>query len=390
MSELAKLIAAEIQKQGPIPFARFMDLALYCPVYGYYEKEADTVGPRGDYYTSVSVGGLFGELLAAQFAAWLDGLRARWPGQALTVVEGGAHRGELAREILGRLREHYPALSAGLAYCLLEPSERRQSWQRQTLRHFLHQVRWARTWDAVGQIRGVVFSNELLDAFPVHRLAWDAARREWFEWGVNLAGHRFVWARLPSPASGQPPRPAAFPPALEKVMPDGFTIDLCPTAARWWRQAAASLRCGKLVTIDYGLTGEEAFLPERQNGTLRAYRRHRVTTDVLADPGEQDLTAHVDFSALQNLGQAAGLVTEAFVSQSQFLTAIACRSWNAEIPFPEWTPGRRRQFQTLTHPEHLGRRFLVLIQSRDTPGPASPMPPDDPSTMSFSAAEPPC
>jgi SAM-dependent MidA family methyltransferase len=132
----------------------------------------------------------------------------------------------------------------------------------------------------------------------------------------------------------------------------------------WWREAAGILGRGKLLTIDYGFEAEDFFRPERAGGSLRAYYRHHLNPDVLAQPGQQDLTTHVNFTALQQAGEAAGLNTERFASQAQFLTGIAPHLWQGEAPFGEWTPQQRRQFLTLTHPEHLGRPFRVLIQSR--------------------------
>ena len=119
---------------------------------------------------------------------------------------------------------------------------------------------------------------------------------------------------------------------------------------------------GRLLAIDYGFTAAEMFSPARTNGTLRAYFRHHVTDDLLANPGEQDLTAHVNFSAIQKAGEEAGLKTEGFCTQPQFLTRILQKAV-VEKSFAEWNAGRTRELQTLTHPEHLGRAFRVLVQS---------------------------
>jgi SAM-dependent MidA family methyltransferase len=207
----------------------------------------------------------------------------------------------------------------------------------------------------------VIFSNELLDSFPLHRLGWDTATRQWFEWGVALDAGQLGWTRLPL----REPQPADDQlAALAPVLPDGFTIELCPAAVEWWRTAASALRCGKLVTMDYGSSGEERFLPERPQGTARAYYRHHVSHNLLAHPGEQDLTAHVDFTALARAGERAGLTTEHFATQEKFLTDILQRLSRTEAAVGQWTTVQRRQFQTLTHPAHLGRAFRVLVQSR--------------------------
>ena len=357
MSTLIQIIHAEIAAFGVMPFARFMELALYCPEYGYYERQKDTVGRRGDFITSVSSGELFGQLLAFQFVGWLEQLRT--VDGALQIVEAGAHDGKLAGDILGWLQSNHPGLFERIQYVIVEPSPRRQAWQRETLLGFTPHVRWLSQIAEPGhdKLNGIIFSNELLDAFPVCRHGWDAKNRQWFEWGVTVEAGKFVWARLQASGFG------ISHPELEAVLPDNYTIETSPAAGAWWRAAAESLARGRLLAIDYGFTGAERFSPARTHGTLRAYSRHRVSDDLLANPGQQDLTAHVDFSALQQVGEAAGLTTECFSTQPQFLTRILEKAVR-EKSFKDWPPGRTRQLQTLTHPEHLGRAFNVLVQSR--------------------------
>jgi SAM-dependent MidA family methyltransferase len=168
-----------------------------------------------------------------------------------------------------------------------------------------------------------------------------------------------------------------------EVLPDNYTIETSPAAENWWREAAGVLARGKLLAIDYGFTADEMFSPARTRGTLRAYFQHHATDDLLANPGDQDLTAHVNFSAIQKAGEAAGLTTESFQTQPQFLTqilgnALKDKSFGELVASSSdedglvaskrsedgWNAVRTRQFQTLTHPEHLGRAFRVLVQSR--------------------------
>jgi SAM-dependent MidA family methyltransferase len=409
------VIREEIQQKGPISFARFMELALYCPETGYYEANKDTVGRGGDFVTSVSVGSLFGELLAFQFAEWLkagageresgSGKAARatgnTPGEEFTIVEAGAHDGQLAGDILAWLQIHRAELFAQLAYVIIEPSLRRREWQRETLKSFAPHVRWisgiassahlpcgrvlaptggdGSTASADGPIKGVIFSNELLDAFPVRRFGWDAGKKVWFEWEVALQEAKFVWARGADtwPANSVPKRPLAggspaprwpaslrdLPPSLLDVLPDGYVVESCPAAAQWWGETAGTLAQGKLLTIDYGYSAEGLVSPARPHGTLRTYHRHQVADDLLANPGGQDLTAHVNFTAIQTAGEAAGLRTEQLCTQPQFLTRILQKAI-AERSFAHLSAKQVRQFQTLTHPEHLGRSFRVLVQGR--------------------------
>jgi len=364
-----------------------MELALYCPKFGYYERGADRVGCHGDFYTSVSTGSLFGEMLAYQFALWLEDVETRnagcrtggaergvhfafgVPRSAFQLVEGGAHDGQLALDIMNWLQRHRPHLLDRLEYWLIEPSQERQVWQRAKLEPVAGRVFWAQSLQSLptGGVHGVIFSNELLDAFPVHRLAWDRTSRKWIEWGVGWRGDHFVWSRLIDVKRDWDSELARagfdLTPELKAVLPDGFVIEHCPAAETWWRQAAAALCHGWLLTIDYGFIAEQFLAPGRGKGTLRAYRRHQVSGDVLANPGEQDLTAHVNFTQIQRAGEEEGLKTEGFFTQARFLTAIAGRMW------PDATgalsPSQARQFQSLTHPEHLSRSFRALVQSRN-------------------------
>jgi SAM-dependent MidA family methyltransferase len=361
MKTLVQLIHSEtIARGGVLPFSRFMELALYCPKLGYYETKKDSVGRHGDFYTSASVGDLFGQLLAFQFAEWLEQLKSKSLG--LKIVEVGAHNGQLAMDILAWLQSNRPALFEQLEYCVIEPSATRQEWQRETLKGFNGKVRWLSGFESES-FNGIIFSNELLDAFPVHRLGWDAGQKKWFEWGVTSNAGQFVWLKIQKPGLELPPLILNLPASLLEVLPDGFTIEISPVAEEWWRAAAHSLNRGKLMTVDYGLVDDELFLPPRKNGTLRAFFQHHFADDLLARPGEQDLTAHVNFSAIQRAGEDAGLKTDFFSSQAKFLTQIIGKTLKDKT-FGEWTPARGRQFQTLTHPEHLGRAFQVLVQSR--------------------------
>jgi SAM-dependent MidA family methyltransferase len=402
LNEVGERIAGEIADKGAITFARFMDVALYCPNCGYYEKEEDIIGRRGDYYTNVSVGSLFGELLAYQFAEWLQQIQesrtevsgsdsagtARGRGEGMRIVEAGAHRGDLARDVLGWMRKYRPGLFDRLEYWIVEPSDRRRNWQRERLRDYGDIVHWAKEMAGASSgslpgshapgaagVRGIIFSNELLDAMPMHLVGWDAKSRVWFEWGVTAQAGRLVWTRMFDGAPGTTIQQSSagastfhfelpVESALLDALPDGFTTEVCPAAEEWWRAAASALACGKLLTFDYGLTAEEYFMPERKAGTVRGYHRHQPGNEVLAHPGDQDITAHVNFTALRAAGESAGLSTDSFLPQAQFLTGVAARIWTDEVSFGDWTPERTRQFQTLTHPEHLGRSFRVLVQSR--------------------------
>lgn len=364
MTFLERKILEELAKAPAMSFARFMELALYCPDYGFYEKEPDTIGKGGHFYTSVSIGKVFGELLAFRFAQWL--------GEAPTmIVEAGAHDGRLALDVLDWLQHYRPALYANLTYCLIESSSRRRSWQEQTLAVHSGKTRWLPDLlhlRANGGTPRIIFSNELLDAFPVHVLRWNSSARKWIEMGVAHDGQQYCWMPLgQAPAEVGPFLPEQV---LCPALPDGYQVEISPSAIQWWKQAAQLPGIVRLLTFDYGFSAEDRWAAERQSGTLRAYDRHRSSLEVLHEPGERDITAHVDFPALKAAGEAAGLVTAQYTTQGRYLSKIAADAG----PDWHWTPERTHQFQTLTHPDHLGASFKVLEQAGTVPlerGPAA-------------------
>jgi SAM-dependent MidA family methyltransferase len=361
MNCLILRIQEEIKRRGPITFARYMELALYAPGLGYYEKQRE-IGRRGDFFTSVSVGPLFGELLACQFARWLA---QEGNFEKLQIIEPGAHQGMLSADILGWLHRRQPELFARLEYCLVEPSSTRRKWQEQTLHDWLPKIKWLEDIAEAGaaQASRIIFSNEFLDAMPVHRLAWDAAGKKWEECRVACENGSFAWqqAALPPELAKYLPE---ISPELANFLPAGYVIELCPSAVAWWKKAAEALAHGKLLTIDYGVANEEWLRPERSGGTLRTYSRHHSSKELLDNPGENDITAHVNFSAIEAAGREAGLTTVELMEQGKFLTQILAQGHVEPCGLEEWTPSRTKQFQTLTHPDHLGRAFRVLIQSR--------------------------
>jgi len=304
------------------------------------------------------VGSLFGELLAFQFADWMD------QGSGFHLIEAGAHDGRLAADVLNWFSRHRPDLHAQLQYCILEPSQARQSRQNKTLAPWKDSVRWIRDWNEIPDqhIHGTIFSNELLDAFPHHRFVWAATRQSWVECGVGLKGDALVWLAVP-PELALKDHPAIAEKLLS-VLPDGFVTEYCPAAVRWWRAAARKLNSGRLLTLDYGLTSEEFFLPSRYQGTLRGYSGHRQIANPLANPGYQDLTAHVNFSELQQAGKSAGLQSLPLVSQAQFLTPIAARMLTRSANEEPWSEKNSRQLQSLIHPNNLGHLLKVLVQIR--------------------------
>jgi SAM-dependent MidA family methyltransferase len=349
-----RIIRGEIQQQGSITFARFMELALYAPGVGYYEREGGQTGRAGDFYTSVSVGPVLGFLLAH----WVARVCADF--ESIDLVEAAAHDGRLAGDVLDALSKFHPGTAERVRYTILEPSETRRAVQRRTLEPWADRVVWRAGWaDVTEPVRGVVFSNELLDAMPVHRLVWDAGRRRWQEWGVTVEAGRLAWCRR-DPEESLVPQELA---PLTDVLPEGFVVERSPAAAAWWSTAARSLGRGWLMALDYGFDEDSVIRPERAGGTARGYSKHRRVDDLLANPGEQDLTAHVDFPRLIREGEAQGLETVDFLPQGRWLGRWAMEVVSAGGEGARWLVERARGLQTLTHPAHLGHSLRVLVQA---------------------------
>ena len=348
---LARIIENEIVRSGVISFARYMELALYNRDHGYYRKSH--IGKAGDFFTSISVGPLFGQMLAYFLAKQLAGIEGQ-----LHIVEAGANDGALAADILSWLAQNRPEIAEKLQYFIVEPIDELQERQREKLQSVGQVaplgVKWVGAIEDIPAINGAIISNELLDAFPVHVFRWRRAEKQWREYGVDAEFAFIPLTSLPNWASES----LAELKPLEAYLPDQFTVEFSPAAETWWRRAAEQLKVGSLLTFDYGDESTGLWSPSRAHGTLRAYRNHKLVADVLADPGEQDITASVNFTRIRRAGEAVGLKSAPLQSQSHFLTQIA-----AEF-FANPTATEVRQFQTLTHPEHLGRSFKVLVQSR--------------------------
>lgn len=322
---------------GALPFPEFMRLALYDPDFGYYAAGSNQrVGRGGDFYTSVSVGGLFGQLLGQHFLSEQPGL-----GQ---IVEQGAHDGQLADDILS----HLPG---AIDYVIVEPFPALRTLQRTKLGD---RARWVDSIEEIeGGITGRFLCNELLDALPVHRLRLDAGR--WHEIHLNA---KFEELLLP-PSSTELESEIGI--VLEpRDLPDGYTTELHLEANAWARDLVGRMQPGARATvIDYGHVADDYYAPHRNDGTLRGYRDHKQVTRYLEHIGETDLTTSVNFTRIAEIANAP-----AAIDQHHYLIGAA-RPWLAEIESTGRAPDAAtqkllRQFQTLIHPAMMGRSFKVL------------------------------
>jgi len=335
---LVEMIREEIRSRGPQSFAWFMAQALYHPEHGYYSTDRAAIGLRGDYFTNVSVGPLFGELLAAQFAEIWERL-----GRVdnFLILEQGAHHGQFARDVLESARRRSPEFFSGLRYQIVEPFSALQDRQSQGLKEFGDRVLWRKSLDELEPFVGVHFSNELLDAMPVNlhgKL-------------VGLEGDKLVFVE----------RPGGTP--MNQAMLD------------WIDCLSTKLERGFVIAVDYGFSRAEF------REVLQVRAKHRALDSPFDEIGEADITAHVNWTDLADRAQANGLRVAGFTDQHHFLTGIISEFGRGGSPEPpaNTSPARtdwgqsplpsdsktKRALQTLLHPEMLGRSFQVLALAKD-------------------------
>ena len=364
MTDLENIIRDEIRTRGPMQFDRFMELALYYPGLGYYAKTSgpSPIGRSGDFYTSVSVGPLFGRLLARQFFQMWQLLGKP---SSFWIIEQGAHDGQLACDILEWCRAEAPEFLEVIRYAIVDASKSLTIRQKCAPEEKLvPYISWFENLESVAAEKpvGVFFSNELVDAFPVRGIV--RKKGEWLESFVDIDNDgNLVWTNKPI----QDPELKQAVQALPLLPIEGYTTEINLRARQWMAQVGRVLSRGYVVTIDYGFPASIYYADFRSEGTLSAYRKHLRYGDVLTQPGEQDITAHVDFTALARAGEAAGLATLGFLDQQHFLMGVAHDELSGAEGPPLGISKNLRAWNTLTHPDYLGATFQVLLQGRDAP-----------------------
>ncbi|MEP0914141.1 class I SAM-dependent methyltransferase [Leptolyngbya sp. GB1-A1] len=384
---IADRIAASPQQR--VTFAEFMDLALYEPQHGYYARFQSKIGAQGDFATSPHLGADFGELLAVQFAQMWEKLDRPNP---FTLVEMGAGQGLLAQDIVRYLHRHYFECFAALRYVIVEKSPAFAAEQQARLRSLIDswgEVAW-HTWDEISSdsIVGCCFSNELVDAFPVHRVT--IANGKLQEIYITVSSEPTPDPALASDAHfadahfietiGELSTPR-FAEYFQQIgvdltpYPDGYRTEVNLAAIDWLHTVADRLHQGYLLTIDYGYPAHRYYSPTRSAGTLQCYYRHAHHDNPYRAIGHQDITAHVDFTALEQYGTPAGLDPIGFTQQGLFLMALGLgdRLTALSQPDPDLTLQiilqRREALHGLINPMGLGN-FGVLIQAKGLSGDA--------------------
>lgn len=359
---LLERIRAEIRRAGPMPFARFMALALYDPDGGYYRSVDARPGRGGDFLTAPELDPVFGESLAVGIAEAWERLDRPEP---FVVREHGAGEGALAATILGWAADR--PLGAALRYQAVEIDERRLTGLRERLAASGLADRLDPERDDPSPFEGIVLGNEVLDALPVHRVRQRGA--DLVELAVGLGPDDALVEVEVAPST---PALAARLADEGIVLVDGQTAEVCLALDAWIAAAAAPLRRGLLLLIDYGAPASELYDPvRRRDGTLRAYVRHQVHDDPYRHVGRQDLTAHVDVTAVERAATAAGLATVGITTQAEALMGLGIEARLREIQAdPATTFERyallRSAIMRLLDPAAMGR-FRVMAFGRDWP-----------------------
>jgi SAM-dependent MidA family methyltransferase len=354
MDDLKKKIITRIREKGPVTFEQFMEMALYDPEYGYYTKKEKIVGKEGDFYTSSHLHPVFGSMIGRQINEMWELMDK--PGE-FTIVEQGAGEGYVCRDMLNYLNgsEIYKALT----YSIIEFNPALRDRQEELLAGYREKVRWAASLSDVGSFKGCIFSNELLDAFPVHIVQMDDELKELY---VTVDGDNLKeeLGRLSTDALSDFFRQSSI--ELRK----GYRTEVNLKIREWLEEVNRVLEKGFILTVDYGYSARDYYADERDRGTLVCYYRHQLNEDPLRNIGEQDMTAHVDFSSVKTWADGLGIRSIGFCNQGAFLVAmgvdeeiqrLAASSDNYLFELA--------RIKRLILPEGMGESHQVLIQTKD-------------------------
>ncbi|UQZ87033.1 hypothetical protein SK3146_06326 [Paenibacillus konkukensis] len=363
--QLVKAIRERIGRSADqaIRFRDYMQMCLYEPECGYYSSDRVKIGRSGDFYTSASIGGLIGETLADYIASQTA---VRDAGGAATITEWGGGNGRLARQLLDRLEAAYPDFYAGITYISIEKSPVHLAMQQEELSGHRDRVRWMteQEWLNGAPWNGAfIISNELVDAMPVHRI--QALQGRLMELYVEWDEGRDRFAEKPLREAEKPV--ADYLAAQGAVLREGQLAEVNLDGSRWIAEAGSALGSGQIITIDYGDAAEELYAPHRMKGTFLCYRRHAASDDPYAAPGETDMTAHVNFTALIEAGERSGLRLKEYKTQKQFLVdnGILHKLQNTLNPDPFSPEAKRnRAIRQLLLSDQMSELFKVLVQEK--------------------------
>lgn len=348
--DLRKLILSEIRSNGPIPFERFMELALYTPGIGYYLREVPVIGKDGDFFTASHLGSIFGLLLSRHILRVWHEMGAP---EDFHIVEIGPGMGYLAHDILTAIRD--TPLISHLSYHMVELNPYFTAVQQERLKHLHSRLFWAKDISDIPYIRGVIICNEILDAFPVK--LFEIKNGEVMEVHVDAGDNGELMEVLNPAGRNLLDYLETFAPWIRYF--DDYRSEANLRIKDWLREIRKILESGILILIDYGYTSEEYYDPSRNRGTLMCYFRHRAHESPYVNIGEQDITAHVNFTAVSKWAEEAGFKVLDYTTQQRYLLSLSDEELLEKLYHEN--PAYMTQFKTLVLPQAMGGSHKVMI-----------------------------
>lgn len=373
MSSIKQKIIERIIREGPISFETFMEMALYYPGLGYYAKESTAIGREGDFYTSPHLHPIFGAMLGRQMEEmWL----LMGKPERFDVVEMGAGMGYLAKDMLdylgredagSRKPEDRENCFPHLQYTIIELNPATRVRQQQLLVEFADKVKWVADLQDLGPVSGCFLSNELIDAFPVRLVEMDDELNEIY---VSLSSFNFLergkgesenieFIEVRRPCSNEV---EGYLKQYMSGLSKGYRTEVNLKLKVWLAELNNRLAEGFVLTIDYGYVGRDYYSEERSKGTLLCYYQHRTSENPYQHVGEQDITAHVNFSSMKKWGEELGLKTTGYCPQGMYLISLGIDEVITELYGCAPDPFETARIKGLILPQGMGESHKVMIQ----------------------------
>ena len=359
MNSLQKKIVERIREEGPITFERFMSMALYDPDLGYYNTATGKIGREGDFYTSSHLHPIFGAMLGRQITEMWDLLGCP---DNFSIVEMGAGAGYVCKDLLESLRD--TDFYSALQYIIIERSPVIRDSQQKLLAGFSGKVKWSAALNECRNITGCILSNELLDAFPVHLVRMEDTLKEvYIDFDAENGLFELTGDLSSSELDGYF---SEFSIAIEK----GHTTEVNLAIRDWLHEINEALLRGFILTVDYGYPSWDYYSEDRNRGTIMCYRKHQLSENPYVHIGQQDITAHVNFSAVKKWGEKLGIKTAGFCGQGVFMVSLGI-----EDDLKRIVEGAKdyafeiARIKKLILPQGMGESHKVLVQYKGTEPP---------------------
>ncbi|MFV5686112.1 class I SAM-dependent methyltransferase [Flavobacterium sp. GB2R13] len=350
---LSEIIIERIKKEGPLSFRDFMEMVLYYPELGYYNSEKDKIGAEGDFYTSANLNAAFGAMIGRQIEEMWQILEKK----PFKIVEFGAGTGLLCHDILDYLKNN-SSLYDSLSYCIIEKSSSMREIQK---KHLHEKVSWYNSIHEISEINGCILSNELIDNFSVHQVIMENELKEVF------VDYKENFIEILKPAKKEL---TDYLTTLKVKLPERFRTEINLEAVSWIKDVSQSLQKGYVITIDYGSLSAELYSKRRSCGTLLCYYKHQKNDNPYQFIGQQDITTHINFSAIAHWGAQYGMDCCGIVDQAQFLLALGIKEYqNSALNNNPTNLAQAMQESIINYRLliDMGMKFKVLIQQKGVP-----------------------